>query len=169
MRYEVKFNNQVSNVVLYFCVCWCLRCDKYLNIACHDEQKHPEFTSPDLIRNPLLFSFVKSIFNNNALEIDTHSSVTSLPGAPAQHWHHDTGHLFDDDVSGLVIISIRVVHLRLVLSTPNCGLCFLFCCGGAEDLARSCSTNAPSRSDSCFRVHRLCRCTQHDWFFAFQV
>eukprot|EP00750_Incisomonas_marina_P010243 INCI16256.2.p1 GENE.INCI16256.2~~INCI16256.2.p1 ORF type:complete len:353 (+),score=54.69 INCI16256.2:573-1631(+) len=60
-----------------------------------DSMEHPEFADVSLVRNPLLYTFVKSFLGTGALEVDTHSSVTSLPGAPNQHWHHDTGNLFD--------------------------------------------------------------------------
>ena len=38
---------------------------------------------------------MQNILGTKRLEIDTHSSVTSLAETPEQHWHRDAGFLFD--------------------------------------------------------------------------
>ena len=81
------------------CSVLCTHGCKYLMCATDPPtQKYPVFADPALVRNPLLYAFAKSVLRTGALEVDTHSSVTSMPGAPNQHWHHDTGALFDHDV-----------------------------------------------------------------------
>lgn len=54
----------------------------------------PPFTSDEFLLSPLLLPVIKFVMNSERLEIDTFSSVTSLPGAPAQHWHRDAGVIF---------------------------------------------------------------------------
>lgn len=54
----------------------------------------PPFTSPNLIANPALFSLLKRVLGTEEIELDTLSSVTSVPGSPAQHWHADVDDLF---------------------------------------------------------------------------
>lgn len=109
MRFEVKFDSTVSLEALISQrhIFWRVGMsvpvvDFFVmltpRLACIDlssVQEHPEFADASLVRNPLLYTFVKSFLGTGALEVDTHSSVTSLPGAPNQHWHHDTGNLFD--------------------------------------------------------------------------
>lgn len=86
-------------------------------------KKYEIFSSRELIRNPLLFTFCKSFLRTNSLEIDTHSSVTSLPGAPNQHWHHDTGALFSHEESNRVFrITFKNVHIN------QCRILHLHCC-----------------------------------------
>jgi len=56
---------------------------------------NPPFTSDEFLLSPFLLPAIKFVMNSERLEIDTFSSVTSLPGAPAQHWHKDAGVLFE--------------------------------------------------------------------------
>ena len=42
----------------------------------------------------MIIPFVERILGTNRFEIDTFSTVTSMPKTPAQHWHRDVGHLF---------------------------------------------------------------------------
>ena len=49
------------------------------------------FTSEKLLRNPLLLPLMQRILSTQRIEVDTHSSVTSLGNTPAQHWHRDAG------------------------------------------------------------------------------
>jgi len=56
------------------------------------------FSSAELLRAPNVYPFLKQVLGTSrTLELDTLSSVTSLPQAPAQHWHRDAGSLFDYD------------------------------------------------------------------------
>jgi len=55
------------------------------------------FTSDAFIRSPILLPIIKAVVNEQRLEINMLSSVTSLPGAPTQHWHRDSGSLFNYD------------------------------------------------------------------------
>jgi len=55
----------------------------------------PPFTNDEFLLSPFLLPVIKFVMNSDRLEIDTFSSVTSLPGAPAQHWHRDAGLLFE--------------------------------------------------------------------------
>ena len=49
------------------------------------------FTSEKLLRNPLLLPLMQRTLSTQRIEVDTHSSVTSLGNTPAQHWHRDAG------------------------------------------------------------------------------
>ena len=48
-----------------------------------------------VVNNPLLIPFVERVLGTNRFEIDTFSTVTSMPKTPAQHWHRDVGPVFD--------------------------------------------------------------------------
>ena len=52
------------------------------------------FTADGLTSSEALLSLVKAAMRSRRLELDTFSSVTALPGAPAQHWHSDVEALF---------------------------------------------------------------------------
>lgn len=54
----------------------------------------PPFTSEELLRNPLLMPLMQRALGTNRIEVDTHSSVTSMGNTPAQHWHRDAGFIF---------------------------------------------------------------------------
>ena len=56
------------------------------------------FTSPRLLRNPLLLPLIQKTLSTSRIEIDTHSSVTSLGHTPEQHWHRDAGFLHHESV-----------------------------------------------------------------------
>eukprot|EP00055_Hartaetosiga_balthica_P010548 m.45393 g.45393 ORF g.45393 m.45393 type:complete len:524 (-) comp7217_c0_seq1:140-1711(-) len=53
----------------------------------------PPFTYPDVTANRFIL-FVSKLMLGDRIEIDTLSTVTSLPGAPNQHWHADVGSIF---------------------------------------------------------------------------
>jgi len=55
----------------------------------------PPFTSDEFLLSPFVLPVIKYVMNAERLEVDTFSSVTSLPGAPTQHWHRDAGTIFD--------------------------------------------------------------------------
>ena len=55
--------------------------------------EHP-FTSPDLLTNGLLHPLMTQALQTRRIEVDTHSSVTSLGNTPKQHWHRDAGFIF---------------------------------------------------------------------------
>ena len=52
------------------------------------------FTADGLTSSEALLSLVKGGVRSRRIELDTFSSVTALPGAPAQHWHSDVEPLF---------------------------------------------------------------------------
>ena len=54
----------------------------------------PPFTSEQLLSNPLLLPLMRHTLSTTRIEVDTHSSVTSLGNTPAQHWHRDAGFIF---------------------------------------------------------------------------
>ena len=54
----------------------------------------PPFTSEELLRNPLLLPLMQRTLGTSRIEVDTHSSVTSMGETPAQHWHRDAGFIF---------------------------------------------------------------------------
>jgi len=54
------------------------------------------YTNPDFYANRIVLAFVKCILTS-AVQIDTFSAVTSLPGAPLQHYHADVSNLFKNE------------------------------------------------------------------------
>jgi hypothetical protein len=66
------------------------------------------YTNPDLLANRFLVAFVKTLLTP-AMQIDTFSSVTSLPGAPIQHYHNDVPHLFKTEAHFLAPQALVVV------------------------------------------------------------
>ena len=54
----------------------------------------PPFTNEELLKNPLLYPLMTRVLKTPRIEVDTHSSVTSLEETPAQHWHRDAGFIF---------------------------------------------------------------------------
>lgn len=58
----------------------------------------PPFTDSELVANPLLLPLMQRSLGTSRIEVDTHSSVTSLGNTPAQHWHRDAGFIFSGDV-----------------------------------------------------------------------
>ena len=54
----------------------------------------PPFISRDLLENFAIKGLADEFLQTPRAEIDTLSSVTSLPRTPAQHWHRDAGFLF---------------------------------------------------------------------------
>jgi len=57
----------------------------------------PPFSSKEFVQSPFLLPVIEAVVNAKRLEINMFSSVTSLPGAPTQHWHRDAGALFEYD------------------------------------------------------------------------
>jgi hypothetical protein len=55
------------------------------------------FSDESFVLNPLLAPLMTRVLGSKRLEIDTHSSVTSLPHTPEQHWHRDAGFLFEHE------------------------------------------------------------------------
>lgn len=53
------------------------------------------FSDKEFVSNTLFMPMMQNILGTKRLEIDTHSSVTSLGNTPQQHWHRDAGFLFD--------------------------------------------------------------------------
>ena len=53
------------------------------------------FSDESFVSNTLFMPIIQNILGTKRLEIDTHSSVTSLAKTPEQHWHRDAGFLFD--------------------------------------------------------------------------
>lgn len=49
-----------------------------------------------LIRNAYARAVVTVVMGDHRLELDTFSYLTSLPGAPVQHWHEDAGQVFSN-------------------------------------------------------------------------
>jgi ectoine hydroxylase-related dioxygenase (phytanoyl-CoA dioxygenase family) len=80
------------------------------------------FSDEEFIANGLLQPFMKRMLGSKRLEIDTHSSVTSLPHTPAQHWHRDAGFLFDyDQVQKQIPPHGMVVFMPLVKVSEEMG------------------------------------------------
>jgi Tfp pilus assembly protein PilF len=55
----------------------------------------PPFTNEELLKNPLLHPLMVRTLKTHRIEVDTHSSVTSLAETPAQHWHRDAGFILE--------------------------------------------------------------------------
>jgi hypothetical protein len=53
------------------------------------------FTDEELLKNPLLHPLMVRTLKTHRIEVDTHSSVTSLAETPAQHWHRDAGFILE--------------------------------------------------------------------------
>ena len=72
------------------------------------------FTSARLLRNPLLLPLIQKALSTSRIEIDTHSSVTSLSHTPEQHWHRDAGFLHHELVQEQLPPHGLVVFVPLV-------------------------------------------------------
>ena len=59
------------------------------------------FTSQNLIASPALFPLLKRALGSQDIELDTFSSVTSLAGSPAQHWHADVDDIFAEQAAAV--------------------------------------------------------------------
>jgi hypothetical protein len=81
----------------------------------------PPFTSEELLRNPLLLPLVERALGTNRIEVDTHSSVTSLGNTPAQHWHRDAGFIFKNQVKEQLPPHGLVVFIPLIDVTKSMG------------------------------------------------
>lgn len=53
------------------------------------------FNTPKLYANPFFFELIKGLLGDSCI-LNGFGSVTSLPGAEEQHWHHDHPPLFYD-------------------------------------------------------------------------
>ena len=81
----------------------------------------PPFT--DAASSLPLVVAAKLLLQSRKIEVDTLSHVTSMPGAPAQHWHADVSHLFKTSkqsaAQGIVIV-LPLVPLNPAVGPTEC-------------------------------------------------
>lgn len=95
------------------------------------------YTNPAFTANRFILSFMRVALATNRIELDTFSTVTSLAGAPHQHWHADVDGLWPRCVAH------RVLRVH---SAENCAHARCSSPGSTSALKSTCLRRAWSAS-----------------------